>query len=113
MKNGMIDNLCFDGNANTKRAEEALKTVLRKRDFWFVLRGHISGFDKDNGDVLYFFPIEDFSKVRKETKAKFISNLIEAWKNANLELVEQTELTGDIYFHVGFRSIFFKLKSTI
>jgi len=112
-KNGIIGNLCYIKNNNTKRAEEALKTVLRKKSFWFLLSGYISCYNLETGDILFFFPLADFSKITEKTREKFIADTTKAWNKANFEVIEQSKLSEDVYPPISFRSLFFRLKSRV
>ena len=111
--NGMKDNLCFDENENKERADEALNITLRKQEFWCFISGCTHGFDVDTGDVLYFFPLLDIKRLKEEDKKRFLDDIKKNWVDANFEILEEKELAGDEYFHVGFRSLFFRLKSLI
>jgi len=111
--NGMKDNVCFAENQNTLRAKEAMDITLRKEKFYRVLSGWTDGYDIDTGDVLYFFPLHDLYNLGEERKKKFLENIKKNWIDAKFEIIEEKELAGDEYFHVGFCSLFFRLKSLI
>lgn len=113
MRGGMKDNLCFDENENTKRADAAFSITMKKFMWDVNVGGYTSGYDEDTGDVLYFFPLYDIGKWKKEDRERYFADAIKNWKDANFEIAEQKEISGEEYFHVGFASLFFRLKSLI
>lgn len=111
---GLIGNLCFDDNVNNLRANKAaLITILRDDRYVGILRGYTYGFDKDTGDVLYFFPWEFLNSVKKEIRKEFLETIKKAWIDAKFEILDEREIDGDVYFDVGFKSYFFRLRSII
>lgn len=113
MESGMKDNLCFGENENTKRADAAFSITMRKFMCDVNVGGYTMGYDEDTGDVLYFFPLYDIGEWRKEDRERYFADAIKNWKDASFEIVEQKEMSGEEYFHVGFESLFFRLKSLI
>lgn len=106
--NGLLDNLCFGKNQNTKRAHEAFKCTLRKEKFLCVLIEFNYGFDVDTEDVIYFLPLEDLDKIDQNLKQDFLADIRENWTNAGFKIVEEKE-TEDAY-HDGSCSLFIRLR---
>lgn len=108
MTDGRIDNVCFDDNVNTVRADATLSECNRQ---FSVLGGYTVGYDEDTRDVLFFLPLEDLNK--NPLKDIFLSNLRSSWNGANFKILEEREINNRTYFRVGFASLFFRLRSTI
>lgn len=115
MKSGMKDNLCFDRNENTKRAEDAFSSTIKKFLYTedICVRGYTMGYDKDTGDILYFFYLYDICKWKNEDRERYFADAIKNWKDANFEIVEQRKVSGEEYFDVVSDSLLFRLKSLI
>lgn len=113
MTNRRKGKLCFEENENTKRADEAFRSTMKKFMLDIDIGGYTWGYDEDNGDILYFFPLFEISTWKEEDRERYFAVAIKNWKDANFEIAEQKELSGGEYFHVGFDSLFFRLKSLI
>ena len=111
MRDGMNDSLSFEENADVERANDVLDMVNKKNGY--ILRGLTCGFDEDTGDVLFFLPAEDFLHISKERKEAFFDALKKAWQDAKFKVLHKEKIDGDVYFHVGFCSYFFRLKSVL
>ena len=111
MRNGMKDNLSFERNGNVKRADNAFNEAITHSDC--KISRWASGFDEDTGDVLFFIPLSDLNNLDTKKKEKFLRSIRKGWLSAKFKILEEEELSGEEYFHVGYRSQFFRLKSTI
>ena len=109
----MNNNVCFGKNEYTERAEEAMQTTLAELRYEFCFSGWLCGFDVDTLDVLYFFPIEDTGKsgFTESDRANHISKAKKNWRKIYFEIVEEKELAEFEEFPVGFKSLFFRLRS--
>ena len=107
------DNLSFDSNPDVTRANDAVQAA--EIDFFgqvfggSPIHGLISGFDKDNGDVNIFIPLEDLKKI--SDLDKFYETLRNTFAKKNFEIILERDVSSTEFFHVGFASHLFILRN--
>ena len=110
----LIDNISFEKNLNVNRANDALlKADQEFKPFFGVLPGWTSGFDEDTGYVLIFIPLYGLKKITDEEKEKLYEIVKKRFAEASFEIIQEEDIGGDIYFHVGFASHCYILKSLL
>ena len=111
---GAKNSVRFKAEQDTKRAQVALDITLRKPEFSIFLSNYVNGFDDDTGDLLYFFPTSDINKLKEVDKKNFVQDIKKNWIDAKFQILAEKDLSEkNKNFHVGFRSLFFRLKSLI
>ena len=112
--NNLLDNISFERNPNVERACDALMQADQEfRPFFGILRGYTSGLDEDNGYVMIFLPLYDLQKETDEELNRFYEILRKRFLESNFEILYECDIDGDVYFHVGFASHNYILKSLI
>ena len=110
----LIDNLSFDDNPEVDRANNAISEANQEyRDFFGLLRGWTSALDEDDGHVVSFIPLDSFKGISHEEKERFLSILRKKFEEASFEILHEGDLGGNVYFHIGYASRHFILKSLI
>ena len=110
----LIDNISFEDNPNVERASQAISDANQEyRNFFGLLRGWTGGLDVDNGYVEIFIPLDSFNGISAEEKERFLTILRKKFGEAHFEILHEGDLGGDVYFHVGYASRHFILKSLI
>lgn len=108
------DNLSFEDNPDVSRANEAIGAANKEFIPVFgFLSGWTSGFDKETGEVMIFIPLENFNGLSDDEKNDFYKIAREKLIEGSFEIVEEIDLSGEVYFHVGFASHMYILKSLV
>ena len=113
--NSTSKNLCFEENKDVDRANVAY--CKTSRDFYvlynFAPSGKIiSAFDKDTGDVLFFFD-SDLVNQSNSIKKKFIQKLKSNWREAGFEIIGEKTYLAYTYPRIRYNSLCFRLRSII
>lgn len=108
-------NLCFGKSKNVDRANNAY--CKTSRNFYviynFAPSGKIiSAFDKDTGDVFFFFADDLVSPINYIGK-KFIKELKANWKEAGFEIIEEKTYPAYTYPRINYNSLCFRLRCII
>ena len=111
----LIDNISFEDNPNVDRASDAVVAAQQefRPDCLGLFYGWIAGFDEDNGNVAVFLPLYDLWKFTDEECKSFYEIIRKKFVKENFEILQEEDLGGNVYFHVGFASHSFILKSLV
>ena len=104
-------NLCLYKSLAVLRAMKAANLTFSNCTLSLPSSGYINGYDKDTGDVLYFFPTKELYKFGKEEAQAALADIRKNWKDFSFEIAEEEILPTGTYPEVQFESLFFRLRS--
>lgn len=109
MIDGMKNNLCFEENKDVVCARQSMMSSFRHFPN-FSFPGWILGLDEDTGDVLVFLPEIFLPLSTSRLRQDFLSVLRENWMNSGFKISEERTVLDTEYFHVGLKSLLFRLE---
>lgn len=110
----MDDSLSFEPNENV---DYARKTLYKADKEFFpdygIISGSTSASSIDDPQIVHIFLQQsDFERITEKKKTQFFEFVCQKFKEADLELLEENDLDGYTYFHIGFYSHHYMLKKT-
>lgn len=99
-------NLSFKNNQNANCAFKCIPVPMPA-----LITGFTHGYDKENGDVLFFFNLNEIPiKSKNDEVVKFLSTLKDNWQTASFKIIEDRISYNGECVSIGFDAHLFRLR---
>lgn len=103
MANEKLSLYLYD-NEDTILAKNCIRDTLRVVNCPYVV-----GCD-DSGDLLFFFSVNEMSKINTSLRDFLIEGLKDSWTSNTFHVIECKEILASVYEHIDYDAMLFRLR---
>ena len=94
-----------------KQCEQECFSEIYHRTGWGTPYNYAVAYDKDNNDILFFYPINELKmKTTNPYEREYVDKLKQSWRNLGYRVSEEHLAKSFNYLLIGFEAHVFRLK---